>query len=253
MGARVNSSVAKVWGKLAVAALMGTVLVSCGAARDDSLTRSAGEALSSASDSAVGKPSNAPDGRMLKPEGYEGLWFETEPADPWEHYVWLSQKYVGDPVLLGQLEPGDAAEAFVGEPDICSDSVVQRMGELGFKNVEGIDDSSVRSCDFRVKPSAKDIFGAVLALNEFSTGVENHWSKLDLDFGPQSRNLLWRSRDSETDLACVALGRVDGSTKGFAVTNNMSTQSEGFEDACRRSYLTFWIFRNIGLLEGTND
>lgn len=235
-----------------IATLLGTVLASCGVMADDNQARPSGETLGSesVSEGELGAPEIAEDGRMLQPRGHEGLWFETEPADPWERYVWLSQKYVGDPVHLGQLAEGEVAEGFVGEPDICSDEVVARMGEIGFKKVQGMSEEKLFTCDFEISESDSHLFPALLTMDMFQ--AEPNWepAKVSADFGPHSEEVLRRVSEEDNDLSCAALAKLGDSSHSLLIYSNLGFRSAGVKDACRRAYLSFWILNNIGVVEG---
>ncbi|WP_312589369.1 hypothetical protein [Corynebacterium dentalis] len=248
MRGRICGYTAKAGVKMAVAVVMGMTLASCGAIEIDNQARREGEPSESSSESEVGTPTKGNDGRMLQPEGHEGLWFETEPADPWERYVWLSQKYVGDPVVLGQLEEGDAAAPFVGEPDICSDSVVERMGELGFEEEPGMNEEQIYSCDFSVRVVPESVFPANVSVDMFRFSDDWNAPKTNIKLGPFSEELMRTTSDTGDDLSCVALASVPKSDMKTLVSNDMGYRSDGFHDACRRAYLSYWIFKNIGLL-----
>ena len=253
MRGRICGYTAKAGVKMAVAVVMGMTLASCGAIEIDNQARREGEPSESSSESEVGTPTKGNDGRMLQPEGHEGLWFETEPADPWERYVWLSQKYVGDPVVLGQLEEGDAAAPFVGEPDICSDSVVERMGELGFEEEPGMNEEQIYTCDFTVHSNGANYFPTELYIDMLFPGNAFQATPVQMKLGPDSDRILKRFPDQSGDLECAASASVGESTAHILVTNDAGFRSGGFGDSCRRAYFSFWILKNIGVLEGPND
>lgn len=238
-----------------IATLLGTVLASCGAMADDNQARPEGDALSSesVSEEEMGAPEIAEDGRMLQPRGHEGLWFETEPADPWERYVWLSQKYVGDPVHLGQLAEGEVPEGFVGEPDICSEEVIARMGEIGLKKIQTDSEFGSYTCQFEAHPIEQESFSAYVDLDMFHP--EPGWSSkpTQLNFGPDSGRIVREFSQDLDDYGCAGIGRVEGSRTTVLTYSDMGYRSEGFEDACRRAYLTFWILKNVGILGRSND
>ncbi|UBI07207.1 hypothetical protein LA329_02565 [Corynebacterium falsenii] len=71
------------------------------------------------------------DGRMLQPQGHGGIWFETEPDDPWGKYVWRSQKFVGDPLELPVLgESAELGAGLKGLPDYCAQEVERRLASI---------------------------------------------------------------------------------------------------------------------------
>ncbi|WP_192816349.1 hypothetical protein [Corynebacterium jeikeium] len=131
----------------------GFALTACGSEGDEPVLTGAfaeTEELST-SDGAVDNSGSAGaegDGRVLKPEGHKGMWFETEPTDPWEHYVWASQKFVGDPIELPKLEGKGPDDPLAGLPDVCNEKVIERMEEVGFEHEHTNSEGLVRSCYF---------------------------------------------------------------------------------------------------------
>ena len=83
-----------------------------------------------------------------RPAGHQGIWFETEPSDKWERYVWKSQKYVGDPIVLPPLREREVPDNYVGKPDICSDEVRERMKDIGFEGERRLKDGKLYKCTF---------------------------------------------------------------------------------------------------------
>lgn len=247
MRGRICGYTAKAGVKMAVAVVMGMTLASCGAIEIDNQARRDGEPSESSSESEVGTPTKGNDGRMLQPEGHEGLWFETEPADPWERYVWLSQKYVGDPVVLGQLEEGDAAAPFVGEPDICSDSVVERMGELGFESQVGLNTESSYTCSFTSSGSSDVMLIDVLLRNDIS---DSDFENVDVDFGPGSSNILRYAPTYPEEFQCLAEFKPGEENRSLFIAAESGTASEDRDGYCRRAYLAFYILNNLGITWG---
>lgn len=130
------------------------------------------------------------DGRVLKPEGHKGMWFETEPEDPWEHYVWKSQRFVGDPIDLPKLKAKRPNDPLAGLPDVCDEKVIERMREVGFE-YENLDSKGpVRSCYFFEKesiegPFAEKMFNIAIdptrPLERFSKNVNYEAGRSDVD------------------------------------------------------------------------
>ena len=75
------------------------------------------------------------DGRMLQPNGHQGIWFETAPGDPLGKLVYESQRFVGDPVELELLGDRALMPEWADMPDPCSAEVMLRMGELGLASI----------------------------------------------------------------------------------------------------------------------
>ena len=71
------------------------------------------------------------DGRMLQPNGHQGIWFETAPGDPLGKLVYESQRFVGDPVELELLGDRALMPEWADMPDLCTGEVLDRLKELG--------------------------------------------------------------------------------------------------------------------------
>lgn len=234
-------------------AMSGGLIAGCGASDSHKSVEPVGEVAAAEGGTKVAAPVVTEDGRMLKPEGYEGIWFETEPTDPWERLVWLSQKHIGDPVLLGQLGPGDAAEAFVGQPDICSEDLVARMEAMGLENVKGINGPGMYTCDFEFKLNPDDIFSALFSIEMLEITGESNLEVTEYSFGPGTSAVVRRVPGAEIDLNCVSVGSMGDDDSLALISSVLPLGSEGFEEACQRSYYLYWIFKNLGTLEGPSD
>ena len=111
----------------------------------------AGEGADSSKEKSFGESGannkGTPAGEGARPAGHEGLWFDSEPEDPWDKYVWKSQKYIGKGGEIPKLGPGTADKAFWGLPDLCSKKMQQRMKDVGFEFAElGFNDADFRGC-----------------------------------------------------------------------------------------------------------
>ena len=247
------------WGNNVLVAVSVVVLgggaAGCGVVATDVSAHSQGDSPEPEGEKNNSTPVVTEDGRMLKPDGYVGLWFETEPTDPWEHYVWLSQKYVGDPVHLGELGPGEAHDNFVGEPDICSDEVIARMKEIGFEGGPGIDQPGLRSCEFKYRTEQEQVFPGHFSINQpVDDGENNLGEPVVRDFGPGSDRVLYQLDDvSPDDLDFVSIGTINSFESRVILTTDESFYSRGREDALKRVYLAYCLIRNLGILEGFND
>ncbi|AEI09321.1 putative secreted protein [Corynebacterium resistens DSM 45100] len=92
----------------------------------------------------------APAGEGARPAGHEGLWFDSEPKDPWDKYVWKSQKFIGKGGDIPKLGPGTADKTFWGLPDLCSKQMQKKMKVVGFEFVKmGANDDELRFCLYR--------------------------------------------------------------------------------------------------------
>lgn len=254
MGSSTWLGITRSSGKLVIALAAGVSLVSCGLAggTDDSATPR-GDAAKVASDSESDTSLIVEDGRMLQPEGHGGPWFETEPSEPWERFVWRSQRYVGDPVPLRPLTGEKASAAFVGQPDICGKEVVERMGEMGFENVEGFRGESMHLCAFEAKVLPTDSYPASLAVN-LVRNVANSEPVPESDkYGPRSSNILRSFADDGDDLSCVAQEQHFSEGSSLLVSTELGTLSNDKNEACRRAYLMYWLLTNLGITKGKND
>ena len=250
MWVRICGYTTKAGVKAVVAAFMGMALASCGAIEIDNQARREGEPGENSGESEVGTPTKGNDGRMVQPKGHEGLWFETEPADPWERYVWLSQKYVGDPVVLGQLEEGEAAPPFVGEPDICSDSVVERMGELGFSRMDGVDSSSIKTCRF---VSGQSSFTPEVGFIDIAQRTDFDlipFKPLEQQIGANAEYVLREVPSFPTGLQCLAVFTPIGGSKELVVNVEISGRDESLPDYCRNTFVAYSLLNNIGIVQG---
>lgn len=113
----------------------------------------AGEGADSSKEKSFGESGannkGTPAGEGARPAGHEGLWFDSEPEDPWDKYVWKSQKYIGKGGEIPKLGPGTADKAFWGLPDLCSKKMQQRMKDVGFEFAEGaFKDPGMHGCWF---------------------------------------------------------------------------------------------------------
>lgn len=232
-----------------IAALLGTVLASCGAMADDDHARPEGDALSSesVSEEEMGVPEIAEDGRMLQPRGHEGLWFETEPADPWERYVWLSQKYVGDPVHLGQLAEGEVSEGFVGEPDICSEEVIARMGEIGFRNTEGVKTDSMLTCSFSTDFVGVGSQSGFVDLLMFAGENRKVLIPHEIELMDQEKRTAYELSGVEGEFQCAGRLSADTDRVQRLVSGASASAKQDFDQYCYKSLLGLEIFKNIGL------
>ena len=76
------------------------------------------------------------DGRMLQPNGHQGIWFETAPGDPLGKLVYESQRFVGDPVELELLGDRALMPEWADMPDLCTGEILERLKALGFREVD---------------------------------------------------------------------------------------------------------------------
>ena len=122
----------------------------------------AGEGADSSKEKSFGESGannkGTPAGEGARPAGHEGLWFDSEPEDPWDKYVWKSQKYIGKGGEIPKLGPGTADKAFWGLPDLCSKKMQQRMKDVGFEfRKRGIGNASNPTCYWTYSTSDLDL------------------------------------------------------------------------------------------------
>lgn len=81
--------------------------------------------------------------------GRQEMWFETEPDDPWEKYVWRSQRFVNDPIEIPVFTAEDGvSEFFTGKRNYCTKRLKERLVEVGFLSTEEESGELVRACTF---------------------------------------------------------------------------------------------------------
>ncbi|WP_296214453.1 hypothetical protein [uncultured Corynebacterium sp.] len=184
------------------------------------------------------------DGRVLKPEGHEGMWFETEPTDPWEHYVWESQKFVGDPIELPKLEGNSPNDPLAGLPDVCDEKVIERMKEVGFEHQSIDDDGLYYGCHFvEINPVAggfkAELFSLVLdpgrSIDDFKKEVNFQSSRDDV-------NLIGITKNAH-DNECAVAQEVKNTT--FYSMNGVLDAEKPTDEVCMLSDAFFQIFDNI--------
>lgn len=184
------------------------------------------------------------DGRMLKPEGHKGMWFETEPTDPWEHYVWASQKFVGDPIELPKLEGKGPNDPLAGLPDVCNEKVIERMEEVGFEHRTPFVIKGFNRCGF-----------SDIGFNEYSTGNTlisftydiNAEKKIqavqDKGLNPNGDPLLaeWAG---VSELDCRYRVEVKGKLVGYTTFHSVDSAYSGAYQ-CQAVKLVWQLFENL--------
>ena len=118
---------------------------------DENAGSMAGKSDERTSDDSASEKKGMSVGEGARPAGHEGLWFDSEPEDPWDKYVWKSQKFIGKGGEIPKLGPGTADKKFWGLPDLCSKQMQRRMKEVGFEfSDRGANDSGLRDCYWSV-------------------------------------------------------------------------------------------------------
>ncbi|WP_141741111.1 hypothetical protein [Corynebacterium sp. HMSC08A12] len=183
------------------------------------------------------------DGRMLKPEGHKGMWFETEPTDPWEHYVWASQKFVGDPIELPKLEGKGNKQGFHGLPDICDSRVSVRLKEIGFEQEMSIDSPLNYTCNFfELEPVNGSFSEALFQVSLDSDRQSNDYRK-DVHYDPQREDVVPVGDGGGNSSECAISKNVDGSR--LAIESLSGASGSSIQETCLYSEYFFQIYDNI--------
>ena len=231
-------------------ALSGLLVASCSAGAP---SPTSGDATTvTAADGGVGASAGSSvtvteDGRMLEPEGHQGVWFETEPEDPWEHLVWESQKYIGEPVDMPPYVNTEALSDIPEYPDLCSEEVMQRARELGLEAYNDADFRLINTCDFEYMYPGRELFGDSFSLTAYHadepSGIAPFRSN---ESSYDSIPLVKAAGDDQ--FRCVFRGRINGGGHYGFVTVARNSSSDTVQ--CERVQLAATIFMNLGVLEG---
>lgn len=183
------------------------------------------------------------DGRVLKPEGHKGMWFETEPTDPWEHYVWASQKFVGDPIELPKLEGKGNKQSFHGLPDICDSRVSARLKEIGFDQEISIDSPLSYTCNFfELEPVKGSFSEALFQVSLDSYGQSNDYRK-EVHYDPQRDDVVPVGDGEGNSSECAISKNVNNSRLAIETLSGVSGSST--QETCLYSEYFFQIYDNI--------
>ena len=184
------------------------------------------------------------DGRVLKPEGHKGVWFETEPENPWEHYVWESQKFVGDPLELPKLKGQRPNDPLEGLPDVCDEKVVERMKEVGFEQRKGMRFSGFSRCSFSDINFNKYSVGPTYISLTYDTNIDQRMRKVEDDIlNPEDDPLLIEWADSN-EADCRYGVEESGVLVGYTTFHSADDDYNG-KHQCRAVKLIRQIFINI--------
>ncbi len=202
----------------------------------------AGRGTGGADDSSSGRPGaqekGRPAGEGARPAGHEGLWFDSEPTDPWDRYVWKSQKYIGKGGDIPKLGPGTADKAFWGLPDLCSRQMQLRMKDVGFEFRERVSFPDEAGCWSLFDGSANALVGGGVA--KFSYGEPETADELPGQEGDRQLPDGWKLLKSghSGGARCVVVGEV-GFTNGlharFQSLVDGSLEQLDTEEECSRS------------------
>lgn len=183
------------------------------------------------------------DGRVLKPEGHEGMWFETEPSDPWEHYVWESQKFVGDPIELPRLEGKGDTQSFQGLPDICDKQVSTRLKELGFGQEISINSSLNYTCNFFEESPVNGFFSEELFQVSLDGDKQIDGYRKEVHYAPHREDVVPIGGEGEKSSECIiAKNMSDGR---LAIESLSREPDSSVQEACLYSEYFFQIYDNI--------
>ena len=184
------------------------------------------------------------DGRMLKPEGHKGMWFETEPTDPWEHYVWASQKFVGDPIELPKLEGKAPDDPLAGLPDVCNEKVIERMEEVGFERRKGMSFSGFSRCGFSDIDFRGYSVGPTFISLTYDTNIDERTRKVqERELNPEDDPLLIEWLDSN-EVDCRYGVEEDEMIVGYTTFHSID-DSYGGEYQCHAVKLVWQLFYNL--------
>ena len=190
----------------------------------------------------------APAGEGARPAGHEGLWFDSEPKDPWDKYVWKSQRFIGKGGDIPKLGPGTADKTFWGLPDLCSKQMQKKMKAVGFEFSKGIDLPDESGCWFQFNGSVSEFIGGGVAKTSYSTEIRGArlenlvkemsvpagWSLVKNGSQGGGRCLLVREADSNVRRNNYAQTLVDGTLEGLSLSQE-----------CKRSFYIAVIVNNL--------
>lgn len=238
--------------KTAVLFLLTAMLASCSLSDQFKQPPSAAQPLTSSTKDSLAEAVDSPsrpvvtdDGRMLRPEGHEGIWYETEPDGLWAKYVWRSQQFVGNPVELPPL--GDSFDSSLrGIPDYCDDSVKDRLAAIGFSTYHRRDNSAASMCTFTETPSAdKPGFRYELDIWTFANIPPFFTDRRPSDGSQVSKDAeSYRWETSVNDTKCMVSLPYDSSPATFV--SHMDRDVDYFHTgSCLQTLQTAQIIRNI--------
>lgn len=234
-----------------VAVVLVMMLTACAGASgdEDRASDDGGVSTAAAVDESGGgqilPPEMTEDGRMLQPEGHEGIWFETAPSDPLARLVYESQRFVGDPVELELLGDRALMPEWADMPYPCSEGVMQRMGDIGL--VEGVSDSfgegyGVAGCVVRGEQSASE-FGEIPESFMWAFYDEAYSSEIEiLEKGVRGRSYEVSTKGLVPEVVgCVAIMRSGEDLVDVGASYGENYPGEG----CYESELSIQIVLNV--------
>ncbi|HIW95053.1 MAG TPA: hypothetical protein H9867_00980 [Candidatus Corynebacterium gallistercoris] len=201
------------------------------AVKAEGVVEASGVDPDSGSDSGSGSGSG---GRGPGDGGKSEVWYDTEPTDPWEKYVWRSQQFVDDPIEVPAYEAGaKGAQFFQGRRNYCSPEVKRRLDLVGFHATDEEFLELVHVCTFQEKESSGGEYPAgPISIVRYAFGADGV-----KDLG-EGRYLL----ESLGETVChVRLDESSDLYVGFGDVLNGGS----FDEFCSKAYQVSLIIGNI--------
>lgn len=185
-------------------------------------------------------------GEGARPAGHEGLWFDSEPQDPWDKYVWKSQKFIGKGGEIPKLGPGTADKNFWGLPDLCSTQMQKKMGEVGFEfSDRGANDAGLRDCYYQESIYDPLSIKSSFVLLSRTTELER--------FQRIERSIKFKlPRSFYAVRSVIQIPQYQCGMQKIVMERNVLTivfvdmlQNVDFEDSCRRSGTVAQVISNV--------
>lgn len=230
-----------------LAVTMGDLLAACHSAPAVAPTQVRETVRSEGARGGALSPSTAGTGGVNRPEGHQGPWYDSEPKDPWEHFVWRSQSYVGNRISLGLLTSSDTEPEFVGEPNYCDKAAIDRLAELQLEHRPGTESKVFPGCSYWTNFDERTYFGDGILISIIPGDVVNDFEKVELDLGGKSELLRVITGDKSGTGCGVAFLSATRRNTITLETVPLNTRSN-FGESCRRSYLAYWALKNISIL-----
>lgn len=188
----------------------------------------------------------APAGEGARPAGHEGLWFDSEPKDPWDKYVWKSQKFIGKGGDIPKLGPGTADKTFWGLPDLCSKQMQKKMKVVGFEFADrGSNDSELRDC-YWVEPSTRELLFSLRSIITMYSNSPHGYSRINKSniSWPRSKFQAVENVNHLPDFQCAAQRRINGDKYLTILLADMES-GVNLQQACDRSIALAQVIENL--------
>lgn len=230
-----------------LAVTMGDLLAACHSAPAVAPTQVRETVRSEGARGGALSPSTAGTGGVNRPEGHQGPWYDSEPKDPWEHFVWRSQSYVGNRISLGLLTSSDTEPEFVGEPNYCDKAAIDRLAELQLEYDPEAQPGVFPGCAYWSRFDERTELGDGVVITILPGNRATEYERVDIDLGEGDEFLYIVSGDRQGNgCGMVAKSRTQKNT--LTVDTVPLTPTSNFGESCRRSYLSFWALRNMGIV-----